>query len=250
MSVQIFNDEDFLDPGYKATDCFGVDLTGAVKVTDNINHDTPGLYTVTYKVEDAGGNSARETRTVVVAERIIPPPPASAPKLTIVGSDPIILHLDSDTPYTEQGAIAFDEIDGDISAKVQITGSVNRDRAGTYNLTYKVTNSAGLEDTATRAVRIIAPTEVKEPRTTYNFSGQGKPPVTTTHTGVVVERAGWMDIKATAVDNKSSITVNVINTGDGKSVYNNKFTAIGSTQFWADEGRYNVAVVLAGTLQS
>ena len=45
------------------------------------------------------------------------------PVVTIIGSNPIILHLDSGTPYTEQGAIALDEEDGDISDCVGADGN-------------------------------------------------------------------------------------------------------------------------------
>jgi len=244
MEVSIYTDEQFTEPGYKAADCLGVDLTSAVKVTNNINSNAKGIYTVNYTVADAGGNTARATRTILITEREAPPPPPSVPTVTIVGSNPIILHLDSGTPYTEQGAIANDEADGDISKNVQITGNVNRNTPGTYMLTYAVTNKAGLRATATREVRILAPTETKLVRTPYNFSGQGKAPVTTTHTGVVTDKAGWMDFNATSIDNKSAITVSVVNARTGAQVFNNKFTAKGGLQFWVDEGTYNVIVTL------
>jgi len=242
--IQIFVDDDYTEPGYSAVDCHGVNLTGAVSVTSSINSLTPGIYTINYYVQDAGGNSASASRTVIVAERETPPPQADAPVITIIGSDPIILHIDSGTPYTEQGAFAYDENDGDISENVQITGSVNRDIAGTYILTYKTVNSAGLEATASRNVRILAPDEVREPRETYNFSGQGKAPTTITHTGVSVNSAGWMDLRATGVDNKSAVSVDIVSASTGATVYSNVFTAVGGTQFWADEGSYNVKVTI------
>ena len=244
MEVSIYTDEQFSEPGYKAADCLGADLTSAVKVTNNIHSNAKGVYTVNYTVEDAGGNTARATRTVLINEREAPPPPPSVPTVTIVGSNPIILHLDSGTPYTEQGAIANDEADGDISKNVQITGKVNRNTPGTYMLTYTVENNAKLMASATREVRILAPTETKLVRTPYNFSGQGKAPTTTTHTGVVTDKAGWMDFNATSIDNKSAITVSVVNARTGAQVFNNKFTAKGGLQFWADEGTYNVIVTL------
>jgi len=244
MEVGIYTDEEFTEPGYRAVDCLGADLTGAVKVAGNVKSNAKGIYTITYTVTDAGGNTARATRTVIVAEREAPLPPPSAPTVTIVGSNPIILHIGSNTPYTEQGATALDLADGDISKNVRISGSVNRNVAGTYKLTYTVTNKAGLSASATRDVRILAGTETKLARTPYSFSGQGKVPTATTHTGVVVEKAGWMDFNATSVDNKSAITVSVVNARTGTAVFNNKFTAKGGLQFWADAGTYNVTVTL------
>lgn len=86
-----------------------------------------------------------------------PTPERKAPTLTIVGSNPVILNIGSGTPYTEQGATAYDEVDGNISANVRITGSVDISNAGTYTITYTVSNSAGLSATATREVRVIEP---------------------------------------------------------------------------------------------
>ncbi|MCL1982008.1 MAG: DUF5011 domain-containing protein [Clostridiales bacterium] len=243
MDVQIFTSEDYTEPGYSAVDCLGASLTGAVRVTDNIDHYTEGLYTVDYVVEDAGGNTARATRTVIVADREVPPPPANAPKLTIIGSDPIILHLDSGTPYQEQGAYAYDEADGDISEDVQIAGNVNRGKEGTYTLTYTVANSAGLVASATRDVRILAPSEAVSPRQAYNFSGQGKAPTTITHTGVIVEEAGWMDFAVTKIDNK--VTINVAVKKDGEEVFGGTYAGMGGTQFWVDEGTYSASVTIA-----
>ncbi|MCL1975140.1 MAG: DUF5011 domain-containing protein, partial [Firmicutes bacterium] len=122
--MQIFCGEDFSEPGYTAYDCLGADLTSAVYIANNVDNEHEGVYTVNYSVEDLGGQTARATRTVTVAERETPPPPTGAPTITIIGSDPIILHLGSDTPYTEQGAYAYDNFEGDLSALVQISGYV------------------------------------------------------------------------------------------------------------------------------
>ena len=242
MEVSIHSDEQYTEPGYRAVDCLGVDLTGAVRAASNVNSSVPGIYAITYTVTDAGGNTARSTRTVKVTEREVPLPPPSVPTVTIIGSNPIILHLNSGTPYTEQGATALDEADGDISKNVQTTGSVNRNVAGTYRLTYTVSNKAGLSSSATREVRILAPTDTTMVRTPYNFSGQGKAGTVVTHTSVVAEKSGWMDFNATSIDNKTAITVSVVNARTGAQVFNNKFTAKGGLQFWADAGTYNVIV--------
>ncbi|MCL1835405.1 MAG: DUF5011 domain-containing protein [Oscillospiraceae bacterium] len=245
VETSLFVDEVYAEAGYTATDCHGVNLTGAVKVTSNVNSWTPGVYTILYEVEDAGGNSVKATRTVIVAEREEPPRPANAPLLTIIGSDPIILHLDSGTPYTEQGATAIDEIDGDISGSVQITGSVDRNRAGTYSLSYQVTNSAGLSATATRTVRILSPSESRSPRQTYNFSGQGKAVSTDTHKNVVADDAGYMDFGVTSLDKNMTIVVEIKDQNTGAVVFSNTYTSVGGTQFWVDEGVYSVSVTIS-----
>ena len=245
METSLYTDDQYVEAGYKAVDFYGVDLTSAVSVTGNVKTLKPGIYTVNYEVKDAGGNSARATRTVIVEEREAPPPLPTAPTLTIIGSDPIILHLDSGTPYTEQGANAYDEIDGDISGSVQITGNFDRNRDGTYILTYKVVNSAGLDAVATREVHILAPNVVKLPQQTFNFSGQGKAVSTNSHKNISIDDAGWVDFSITSLDKNMVVEVEVTDQNYGDEVYSDTYTGVGGTQFWADEGVYCIDVTIS-----
>ena len=43
----------------------------------------------------------------------------------------------------DAGASATDNVDGDITAKIVVTGEVNSSVAGTYTLTYNVSDAAG-----------------------------------------------------------------------------------------------------------
>ena len=64
------------------------------------------------------------------------------PVITLIGSSTINLNV-GDT-YTEQGASATDNVDGDISANIVIGGdTVNTNVAGTYVVTYNVSDAAG-----------------------------------------------------------------------------------------------------------
>ena len=56
----------FTDPGVVATDTQAGDLNDAVTVDGAVNTDLAGTYTLTYSVEDDGGNTASATRTVTV----------------------------------------------------------------------------------------------------------------------------------------------------------------------------------------
>lgn len=59
--------EDWIDPGYSATDAVDGDLTDDVVVTGTVDTDTVGAYTLTYTVSDAAGNVGTAQRTVTVA---------------------------------------------------------------------------------------------------------------------------------------------------------------------------------------
>lgn len=77
------------------------------------------------------------------------------PVITLNGASTINLRVGE--VYTELGATATDDIDGDITAKIITTitgGSVNTSVAGTYTITYTVSDTAGNVATATRTVTI------------------------------------------------------------------------------------------------
>lgn len=52
------------------------------------------------------------------------------------------------------GVTATDPEDGDLTSSVSVTGSVDTAIAGTYNLTYSVTDSQGLNVNAERVVTV------------------------------------------------------------------------------------------------
>ncbi len=76
----------------------------------------------------------------------------SVPVITLKGDANITINV-GDT-YTEQGATAKDEKDGDISSKISMSGSVNTSKAGKYTITYTVTNSSGSKATVKRTITV------------------------------------------------------------------------------------------------
>lgn len=75
------------------------------------------------------------------------------PVITIIGDAAATL-LVGDT-YLELGATAVDETDGDITASIIISGTVDTQTAGIYTITYTVTDAAGNTGTAVRTIEII-----------------------------------------------------------------------------------------------
>ncbi|MCL1848977.1 MAG: DUF5011 domain-containing protein, partial [Clostridiales bacterium] len=234
----------YVEMGYVAVDCKGVDLTGAVTVDSQVNTKVPGLYTITYTVKDATGLEARATRLVTVDPEPIEPPKPQAPKITIIGSNPIILHLTSGTPYTEQGARAIDYDGENISNQVIITGFVNRNVAGTYTITYTVTGKDRLSASTTRDVRIVAPSEKKDPRTKYGLSGQAKAGAKVTHTGINSGELGFMDLKVSSIDKNMTISVQLVDTATKKAIVTDTFTAVGTKQYRIDKSKYELVVAV------
>lgn len=76
----------------------------------------------------------------------------TAPVITLTGSNQVNHILN--TTYTDQGATATDDTDGDITGSITMTGSVNKDLTGNYTLTYSVTDAAGNSSSVTRTVNV------------------------------------------------------------------------------------------------
>lgn len=78
------------------------------------------------------------------------------PIITLIGDNP--LNLNAGNEYIELGATAYDEDDGDITSSIVIDSSlVNTSLAGSYNVTYTVTDSSGNKTTKVREVNVINP---------------------------------------------------------------------------------------------
>lgn len=75
-----------------------------------------------------------------------------APDLQLLGETTITLAAGE--PYIEPGATAIDDIDGDISGQVEISGTVNSTAVGTQTLTYTVADRAGNQSSAVRTIKI------------------------------------------------------------------------------------------------
>jgi hypothetical protein len=70
---------------------------------------TPGVWTFKYVVADSSGNNAIGSRVVIVKDTIVP-------RITILGSDTVV--HECGTPYTDAGATAKDNLDGDFAPRV------------------------------------------------------------------------------------------------------------------------------------
>ncbi len=77
----------------------------------------------------------------------------SPPVISLSGNRIISLNVGDD--YIEPGFAAMDDIDGDITDKVIVTGEVDTQTAGTYTLFYSVTDSSGnISDLKIRTINV------------------------------------------------------------------------------------------------
>jgi len=144
--------------GASATDNLDGDISGQIIIDAfAVDTTTAGSYPVSYNVIDAAGNAAVQMiRTVNVIVAVDTTPPV----ITLNGNASITITVDG--VYVEAGAIALDNIDGDISGKIIIDASaVDTSIVGSYKITYNVTDEAGNAATqVTRTVNITAATVI------------------------------------------------------------------------------------------
>lgn len=138
----------YTDAGATAMDNFDGDISGQIVVSgDMVDTSVEGVYVLTYDVSDLAGNAAttiNRTVNVVSVDTV-------KPVIVLVGDNPFNLTLGA--AFTDPGVTATDDVDGNIAANVVITGSVVVATAGTYTLTYNVSDAAGnAADPVTRDV--------------------------------------------------------------------------------------------------
>ncbi|MEY8849392.1 immunoglobulin-like domain-containing protein [Psychroserpens sp. XS_ASV72] len=141
----------YVEQGATAVDNWDGDLTSSIVISGSVNTSVAGTYFVNYNVSDSSGNAANQvTRTVNVTADTTPP-------VIVLNGASVINLLVGDT-YNEQGATATDNLDGDLTSSIIIGGSVNTSVAGTYSVTYNVSDSAG-----NAAAEVIRTVNVSEP---------------------------------------------------------------------------------------
>lgn len=151
--LTIVQGNQYNEPGATVTDNIG---GGSPIITGSANTAVPGVYTITYTATDNAGNQGCSIdRTVIVVST----PDNTAPVITVVGANPLTVDLCGF--FNDPGATASDNIDGNITQNITSDAALvpfgtpsNPGTAGTYTITYSVTDGAGNTTTATRTVII------------------------------------------------------------------------------------------------
>ena len=137
-----------------------------------------------------------------------------APVITLTGTDVTINNGDT---YTDAGATASDDEEGDITANIVVGGdTVDTDTDGTYTITYDVSDGAG--NAATTVLRVVTvETPVPTDTETEGFceSGVDSDPTVLTLTPADITVAGSSTISAISV---SSMTI-AYNSSSGSTTY-------------------------------
>ena len=151
---------DKFDPkaGVKAHDAEDGDLTNKIEiVTNNVDTNKSGEYTVVYRVTDADGNKVEKQIKVSVKSNEKPVIEAEDQTLEVGGKfDP------------KAGVKAHDKEDGDLTNKIEIvTNNVDTNKVGEYTVVYRVTDADG--NTVEKQIKVNVTADYNITANTYNI---------------------------------------------------------------------------------
>ena len=160
----------------------GFDINNYVEVKDNYdvnptitvegNVDTRNMTDVQpikVTATDSSGNQTSNDYEVRVAD-------IAGPVITLK-SDTVDVKYGSSFDAKSNLASAIDNLDGDVTGKVEVTGTVNTNKAGAYRVYYRVTDNAGNRSETSAKINVSAAPVVKVRNNnrggSYNFGGLG-----------------------------------------------------------------------------
>ena len=213
---------EFEDPGYTATDDYDGDITDKVVRSGNVDMSKAGTYELTYTVQDAAGNVTSKKRKIIYEEyadiditlgSILD---GVTPQISLKGSNPYCMV--KGTKYVEPGATATDNVDGNITDRIEVTNKVTGNLMGSFRVVYKVEDSSGNEAIAYRAVIVTTSCpEEDEPEKVVN----NRPTISLIGKNAVTIAIGseYVDLGATAYDKEDGdITGRIITDTSGVKV--------------------------------
>ncbi|SHP76806.1 Bacterial Ig-like domain (group 3) [Mycobacteroides abscessus subsp. abscessus] len=132
--------------GVTAKDNVDGKLDKKITVSGTVNTSKSGTYKLTYTVSDKANNKTVVIRTITVVKDSVKPIISGATNKTIyIGT----------TFNSLTGVTAKDNVDGDITKKIQISGSVNTKKAGSYIIIYTVKDKANNAISLTRTIKVV-----------------------------------------------------------------------------------------------
>lgn len=190
---EIMQDAEFtIMDGVTAIDDRDGDLTSAIKTSGAFDIHTPGMYTIDYTVSDSSVNEAQATRNITVLEKRegAENKDITAPVLTVPGD--VVIKV-GEVFDVRKDVSAMDDVDGDLTDKIQISGKFDIRTPGTYVIVYRVSDNAGNTATAERKITVEYNNVVKTGDSTFlGWLGIG---LVTLGTMVKIKRKRMKDFK-------------------------------------------------------
>ncbi|WP_404274925.1 immunoglobulin-like domain-containing protein [Exiguobacterium undae] len=130
--------------GVRVIDETDGNVTDLLNVKGALDLNRPGRYSLTYLASDQSGNQSEVKRLITVKDMTRP---------MIEGAKDIVLSV-NERFRPKQSVTALDNVDGDVTEQLKISGTVNTGKVGVYPVTYSVRDAAGNQRTVIRKVTI------------------------------------------------------------------------------------------------
>ena len=144
--LKISTGEEYVEAGFVASDDCEGDISDKVVVSGEVDTAKNGSYVITYAVKDSYGNECVINRNVTVQD-------ITPPTISLKGDKNQYIKIGS--TYSDPGFSALDTVDGDMTDKVQVSGSVDTSKIGSYTINYKVTDSSGNSNSVSRQIYVF-----------------------------------------------------------------------------------------------
>ena len=144
--LKISTGEEYVEAGFVASDDCEGDISDKVVVSGEVDTAKNGSYVITYAVKDSYGNECVINRNVTVQD-------ITPPTISLKGDKNQYIKIGS--TYSDPGFSALDTVDGDMTDKVQVSGSVDTSKVGSYTISYKVTDSSGNSNSVSRQIYVF-----------------------------------------------------------------------------------------------
>lgn len=166
---------------YSAVDNYDGDITNNIEYKINDNK-------IIYRVSDSSGNTTKKEFDVTINDD-------QKPSIILNGDSTIYLGVNS--KYEEQGYVAIDNCDGDITKKVVVNGNVDTKKAGEYELIYTIEDEYGNKNEVKRMIKVFPKNNykpgIKADKTIYLTFDDGPG----AHTQRLLDILKKYDVKAT-----------------------------------------------------
>ena len=144
--ITLYQGSDYIEPGYKAYNSKDEDLNKDVIIKSNLNIDKIGEYEITYTID-----KVEKTRKINIIQK--------SKEYTYIYLNTINnntnMYLKIGDTYEEPGYQVFNSYGLDLNDKVEVTGTVDTSKKGSYVLTYSVYDSSNVRISVTRTIIVM-----------------------------------------------------------------------------------------------
>ncbi len=149
LTLQADSDADYIFNGQNSNDQFGISVSGVGDFNgDGVDDVIIGAY------QDDNNGEVDSGSAFLFYSPESPPSDTVPPVITVLGNNPV--NIDLGNPYVDAGATALDDVDGDISTNILVTGlPVDSSVVGQHIVQYEVSDAAGNSTQAQRIVNVL-----------------------------------------------------------------------------------------------